>query len=161
MAWPPFPCRPSDPAHPQLRICFAKEDATLDAAVERLRHIAADHVRHSSAESRPPLAQPRRQPRDFDTLLNAIPAHSCDASACDVHHRVHLAPSTLPMVLTPNSIGCWTGQTSLGAAWPADIVVLPEMFETVLVRSMDLKVPHYDKRHLFTLAGEHDHFKAG
>lgn len=33
------------PSTPQLRICFAKEDATLDAAVERLRHIAADHAR--------------------------------------------------------------------------------------------------------------------
>ena len=33
------------PPTPQLRICFAKEDATLDAAIERLRHIAADHVR--------------------------------------------------------------------------------------------------------------------
>ena len=33
------------PPTPQLRICFAKENATLDAAVERLRHIAADHVR--------------------------------------------------------------------------------------------------------------------
>ena len=33
------------PPTPQLRICFAKENVTLDAAVERLRHIAADHVR--------------------------------------------------------------------------------------------------------------------
>ena len=32
------------PPTPQLRICFAKEDATLDAGIERLRHIAADHV---------------------------------------------------------------------------------------------------------------------
>ena len=33
------------PPTPQLRICFAKEDATLDAAIDRLRHIAADHAR--------------------------------------------------------------------------------------------------------------------
>lgn len=33
------------PPTPQLRICFAKQDATLDAAVERLRHIAQDHAR--------------------------------------------------------------------------------------------------------------------
>ena len=31
------------PPTPQLRICFAKEDGTLDKAIERLRHIAADH----------------------------------------------------------------------------------------------------------------------
>ena len=33
------------PPTPQLRICFAKEETTLDAAIERLRHIAADHAR--------------------------------------------------------------------------------------------------------------------
>ncbi|MBL6619524.1 MAG: aminotransferase class I/II-fold pyridoxal phosphate-dependent enzyme [Flavobacteriales bacterium] len=32
------------PPIPQVRLCFAKEDATLDAAVERLRHIASDHA---------------------------------------------------------------------------------------------------------------------
>ena len=32
------------PPHPQLRLCFAKDDATLDAAVDRLRHIADDHA---------------------------------------------------------------------------------------------------------------------
>ena len=32
------------PPTPQVRLCFAKEDATLDAAIERLRHIAADHA---------------------------------------------------------------------------------------------------------------------
>lgn len=32
------------PPAPQVRLCFAKEDDTLDAAIERLRHIARDHV---------------------------------------------------------------------------------------------------------------------
>ena len=32
------------PHTPQLRVCFAKENATLDAAIERLRHIASDHA---------------------------------------------------------------------------------------------------------------------
>ena len=32
------------PPTPQLRVCFAKENATLDAATERLRLIASDHA---------------------------------------------------------------------------------------------------------------------
>lgn len=32
------------PPVPMLRLCFAKDDATIDAAVDRLRHIAADHA---------------------------------------------------------------------------------------------------------------------
>ena len=32
------------PPTPQLRICFAKENATLDAAIECLRLIASDHA---------------------------------------------------------------------------------------------------------------------
>ena len=28
-----------------IRLCIAKEDATIDAAIECLRHIAADHAR--------------------------------------------------------------------------------------------------------------------
>ncbi len=33
------------PPRPMIRLCIAKEDATIDAAIECLRHIAADHAR--------------------------------------------------------------------------------------------------------------------
>ena len=90
----------------------------------------------------------------------------CRRPARDVHHRVQLAPPH-PTDGPGSDVEWMQGWADrLGAAIAGSIACFdakdqPRNRFWFIPPSGEAPPAFYDKRHLFTLAGEHDHFKAG
>ena len=178
---------------PAVRICFAKEDDTIDQAVALLRAIPVE------AKTAPAHAGPTHQPHHRHNELKSLRVLGLQEDLVWQDGEANLARFTLLM------------NQELAKA-PVDLVVLPEMFTTgfsmsnehletldeqglsdtarwmlrlaahhdvavtgsVAVRDLqgatfnrmwfatpEGDLHHYDKRHLFTLAGEHRVYNPG
>ena len=180
-----------DSWEPAVRLCFAKEDATLDRAIELLRAIPAER-------DPTPMRQPSEQkPSRADLSELRVLAIQADLVWQDPELNRSRAADALAAELDGH---------------PTDLVVLPEMFTTgfamnpeaadlldadglsetsnwmlALAQKHDVAIAgsvavqtvggqrfnrmwlatpegvlhHYDKRHLFTLAGEDRSYEAG
>lgn len=180
-----------DSAEPAVRLCFAKEDATIDRAIELLRAIPAER-------DPTPMRQPSEQkPSRADLSELRVLAIQADLVWQDPELNRSRAADALAAELDGH---------------PTDLVVLPEMFTTgfamnpeaadlldadglsetsnwmlALAQKHDVAIAgsvavqtvggqrfnrmwlatpegvlhHYDKRHLFTLAGEDRSYEAG
>ena len=176
---------------PAVRLCFAKENDTLDRAIELLKAIPLERESTPTQPKVPPVASRPDQPvLRVMALQDDLAWHDPDANRALFEHAIAV---------------------ELGKG-PADLVVLPEMFTSGftmersvldamddlgesatsrwmldLARKHDAAVAgsvavsdtkgnafnrmwfatpegdmhHYDKRHLFTLAGEHTAYEAG
>ena len=171
MAWPPFQCRPSSPRPPPAAHLLRQGE----------RHPRRGHRAAAPYCGRPcPLNSALSASRPTSTGATPTPTSRtstpcwppsptilrCRGLARDVHHRVQLAPiiptdgrrlrTRLDARLgRPSGRGRRRQHRLLRRRGPAAQPVLVHPPKRRRVPSF------YDKRHLFTFAGEHDHFTAG
>lgn len=104
----------------------------------------------------------------FDTLLKAIPPGSCDVVVLPEMFTTGFSWPPITPTDGPDSENDWmqTWADRLGAAIAGSVAChdaegQPRNRFWFIPPKAEGTPTSYDKRHLFTLAGEHDHFKAG
>ena len=156
------------PAARVVRFCFAKNEATLDAAGERLRRLGVmnPHLRVTLVQAdiawQDPAANRHRLAAHFRGLAG--------------HTDLIVLPEMFSTGFSMDAEALaepWTGRRSAGCArrpprWAASItgslIVARRRAATTTAcvwARPDGTLAHYDKRHLFRMAGEHEHYAAG
>ncbi|MDG1675571.1 MAG: amidohydrolase [Flavobacteriales bacterium] len=180
-----------DSWEPAVRLCFAKEDATLDRAIELLRAIPAEREPvplHRSVSANPTtsdLSELRVLAVQAD-LVWQDPAANRQKMEQTVERELHEYPAdlvVLPEMFTTgfamnpeaadvlDSAGqCVTSEWMLALARQHDVAVAGSVavqttdgqaFNRMWFATPEGDLHSYDKRHLFTLAGEDKAYEAG
>ena len=176
---------------PAVRVCFAKEDETLDQAVALLRAIPSEDTAEVPNKENPTaqiderLAKLRVLGLQEDLVWEDVAANLTQASS---RIEEELAKTPADLVVLPEMFTsgfsmsvqhvepldeqgqCATSRWMLDLAAAHNVAITGSTavrdkaghaFNRMWFVTPEGDVHHYDKRHLFTLAGEHEVYKPG